>query len=314
MLFRFLTVLPALLLAAGACGQAFAQSPTPKRAKPAAAAAGDSQPASADGAIRQSSQAFVEAFNKGDAKAVAALWTDDGDYTDESGRTFKGREAIEKEYASFFAANKGVQIKVIVDSVKLLGDGAAIEDGRAYLEPAPGAPAISKYTAAHVKVGSEWLMATVRDSRVELPSAYKNVADLEWLIGTWTAEDHGAKTVSVCRWIANKSFVERAYTITNHDGTTSSGLQLIGWNPQGEHVQSWNFSSDGGHAIGVWSPRDGGWEAEVRGVTGAGVSTTATNHLRRLDDNAYVWQSINRTANGQPLPDSDEVVLRRSVK
>ena len=120
--------------------------------------------------------------------------------------------------------------------------------------------------------------------------------------------------ISNCRWIANKSLVERAYTITNHDGTTSTGLQLIGWNAQGEHVQSWNFSADGGHAIGVWTPRDGGWEAEVRGTTGAGISTTATNHLRRLDDNAYVWQSINRTAGGQPLPDSAEVVLRRSAK
>src|SRR6185436_3306757 len=133
------------------------------------------------------------------------------------------------------------------------------------------------------------LMSTVRDTRVETPSGYSKVADLEWLIGTWTAEEHGAKTVSVCRWVANKSFVERAYTITNHDGTTSSGLQIIGWNAQGEHVQSWNFSPDGGYAIGVWTPREGGWEAEVRGVTGAGTSTTATNHLRRLDDNAYVW-------------------------
>lgn len=308
------TVLPALLLAAGACGYAFAQAPTPKRTKVVAAAAGEAQPASAEAAIRQSSQAFAAAFNKGDAKAVAACWTEDGDFTDETGRTFKGRDAIEKEYAGFFAANKGVEIRIIVDSIKLLGDSAAIEDGRAYLEPAPGAPAISKYTAAHVKVGSEWQMATVRDSRVELPSAYKNVEDLEWLIGTWTAEEHGAKTVSVCRWIANKSFVERAYTITNHDGTTSSGLQLIGWNAQGGHVQSWNFSPDGGHAIGVWTPRDGGWEAEVRGVTGDGTLTTATNHLRRLDDNAYVWQSINRSAGGQPLADSDEVVLRRSAK
>jgi uncharacterized protein (TIGR02246 family) len=313
MLFRFLTVLPALILAAAACGQVFAQAPTPKRAKPAAAAAGDSQPADADAAIRQSSQAFAAAFNKGDAKAVAALWTEDGDYTDESGRTFKGREAIEKEYASFFAANKGVQIKIIVDSVKLLGDSAAIEDGRAYLEPAPGSPTISKYIAAHVKVGSEWLMASVRDTRVELPSTYQNVADLEWLIGTWTAEEHGAKTDSVCRWVANKSFVERSYTTTHADGTTTSGLQVIGWNPQGGHVQSWSFSPGGGHAIGVWTPRDGGWEAEVRGVTADGTSTTATNHLRRLDDDAYAWQSINRTAGGRTLPDTDEVVTKRII-
>ena len=138
-------------------------------------------------------------------------------------------------------------------------------------------------------------MSTVRDTRVETPSTYRNVADLEWLIGTWTAEEHGAKTESVCRWVANKSFVERSYTVTHADGTTTSGVQLIGWNPPAGHVQSWNFSSDGGHAVGVWSPREGGWSAEIRGVTGDGAPTTAVNLLTRLDDNAYAWQSVQRT-------------------
>jgi hypothetical protein len=153
-----------------------------------------------------------------------------------------------------------------------------------------------------------------RDSRVETPSTYHNVADLEWLIGAWTAEEHGAKTESVCRWVAGKSFVERKYTITHADGTTASGVQLIGWNPQGGHVQSWNFSPHGGHAVGVWTPRDGGWSAEIRGTTGDGTSTTAVNLLTRLDDNAYAWQSVERTADGQPLPDTDEVILKRKVK
>lgn len=266
-------------------------------------------------AIRGASESFVAAFNKGDAKGVAALWTEDGDYTDDSGTKFSGREAIEKEYAKFFAANPGHKIRLVIDSLKLLGDGAAIEDGRAMLDPAPaGAPATSKYTAVHVKVNGQWLMATVRDMRVESPSTYRNVADLEWLIGTWTAEENGAKTESVCHWVAGKSFVERSYTVTRADGTTSSGVQLIGWNPQGGYVQSWNFTSDGGHAIGVWTPRTGGWSAEIRGVTGDGTLTTATNLLTKLDENAYVWQSVNRTAGGQPLADTDEVVLKRSKK
>ena len=54
-------------------------------------------------AIRKSSHAFEEAFNKADAKAVAALWTIDGDYVDETGQVFAGRDAIEKQYADFFA-------------------------------------------------------------------------------------------------------------------------------------------------------------------------------------------------------------------
>jgi uncharacterized protein (TIGR02246 family) len=256
----------------------------------------------------------VAAFNGHDAKAVAALWTEDGDYVDEAGNVFAGRDAIEKEYAQFFKDHNGVKLHVVIDSLRLLSSDAAIEDGRAILEPPPvGSPAISKYTAVHVKINAKWLMSTVRDARVETPSSYRHLEDLEWLIGTWTAEEHGAKTQAVCRWVANKSFVERSYVVTHPDHTTSSGIQLIGFNPQGGHIQSWNFTSDGGHALGIWTARDGGWQAEVRGTTGDGTPTTAVNLLTRIDDNAYAWQSVQRTAAETALPDTDEVVLKRQI-
>ena len=211
-----------------------------------------------------SAQDFVAAFNRGDAKGVAALWTQDGDCIDESGKKSQGRAEIEKAYAEVFRANPGCQIRVAVDSLRLLSPEAAIEDGHATLDPEPmGAPAISKYTAVHIKVGDKWLMSTVRELRVETPSGYAKVADLDWLIGTWSAEERGAKTVSVYRWVANKSFVERTYTVTNPDHTTTSGVQLIGFNPSANCIQSWNFSPDGGHAIGHWTPRDKGWSAEL---------------------------------------------------
>jgi uncharacterized protein (TIGR02246 family) len=265
-----------------------------------------------DLAIRKSSRDFVVAFDKGDAKAVAALWTETGDYTDESGKTFSGRAAIEKEYAAFFATNPGVKLKLTIDSVKLVSGDTAIEDGRAALDPAPaGPPATSKYLAIHVRVDGKWLMSTVRDTRLETPSGYRHVEDLEWLIGKWIAEEHGAKSESVCQWVANKSFVERKFQTTRPDGTTTSGVQLIGWNADAGQIQSWTFSSDGGHAVGVWSPRGGGWSAETRGVTGDGVRTTAVNLLTKLDDGAYSWQSVQRTAGGQPLADTEEVVLKR---
>jgi uncharacterized protein (TIGR02246 family) len=262
--------------------------------------------------IHAASREFVAAFDRSDAKAVAALWTEDGDYTDENGQVFTGRAAIEKEYGAFFDAHPGVKLKLTIDSLKQLSADTAIEDGRAALHPAPaGAPATSKYMAVHIKVDGKWLMSTVRDTRVETPSSYNTVADLEWLIGTWTAEEHGAKTESVCQWVANKSFVERKYTVTHLDGTTTSGVQLIGFHPQMGRVQSWNFSSDGGHAIGVWTPRESGWSAEIHGVSDDGTSTLSTNLLTRLDDNAYVWQSVQRSAGDVSLPDTDEIVLKR---
>jgi uncharacterized protein (TIGR02246 family) len=124
-------------------------------------------------AIRQGSRAFVAAFNQGDAKTVASLWTGDGEYIDEAGKRFAGRAAIEEEYARFFAAHPGVKIEIAIDSLRLISADAAIEDGRAILDPAPAsAPAVSKYTAVHVKSGGQWLMSTVRDTRVDTPSGY----------------------------------------------------------------------------------------------------------------------------------------------
>lgn len=61
-------------------------------------------------AIQKQAEAFIAAFEKGDAPGVAALWAEDGDYTDVAGRRLKGREAIKKEFAGFFAAHKGLKV------------------------------------------------------------------------------------------------------------------------------------------------------------------------------------------------------------
>jgi hypothetical protein len=54
-------------------------------------------------AIEKNAGAFVGAFAKGDAAALAALWAADGDYTDPAGQHLKGRAAIEKAFKELFA-------------------------------------------------------------------------------------------------------------------------------------------------------------------------------------------------------------------
>lgn len=307
-----LASLGAAVLSSGIGISRCAGQETPSTSPSDEAAAGLHDAAADLAAIRAGAEAFVAAFNKGDAGAVAALWTEDGEYVDDSGRAFSGRAAIEQGYAQFFDDNPDSRIRVVVDSARLLSDTTAVEDGRAILEPAPGgAPGVGSYTAIHVKIDGKWLMASVRDSRVDSPSTHDHVADLEWLIGVWDAEEHGVRTESVCTWTANKSFVRRDYTVTHVDGATMSGLQVIGWDAEAGHVQSWDFSPGGGHAVGVWTPHEGGWTSQTRGVTGDGVVTTSVNMLTRLDDDAYVWQSVQRTAGGAALADTGEVILTR---
>jgi hypothetical protein len=49
-------------------------------------------------------------------------------------------------------------------------------------------------------------------------------------------------------------------------------------------------------------------------MTGAGIPTSAVNHLSRLDDNAYAWQSVERYLGELALPDTGEVVIKRLQK
>src|SRR5262249_40644386 len=74
-------------------------------------------------------QAFIAAFNKGDAKAVAAFWTPQGVYIDQLGREFRGRAALEKLYKEVFALNKGAKLTIHVTSLRAVTPDVAIEEG-----------------------------------------------------------------------------------------------------------------------------------------------------------------------------------------
>lgn len=311
MIQKFSRMLIVLCIGLAPIANSMGQAPQ-KAAAPTKVATPKPNPEVAMDAIRKEVADSVLAFNKKDAKAAAAFWTKEGEFIDDVGRTFLGREAIEKLYEEVFASSPEVNLQLITESVRLLSDGVAIEDGQSILKTSPSAsPSVSKYTAVHMKVESRWLLASVRETAVDTSSNENDLADLNWLIGDWSAEENGQQTESKCRWIVNGKFVERSYSTTQLDGTVITGMQIIGWNSQSQHVQSWSYSADGGHAVGVWSATEDGWLAKVTGTTGQGVSTTAVNILKRLDDNAYVWQSLDRTIGELRIPDTDEVVIRR---
>lgn len=290
---------------------ALSQQTNNKAAAESAAAATPKGSETEDSIVKQVAS-FAAAFNKRDAKAFASFWVPQGEYVDESGEAFVGRETIEAFFTKVFEKRPDVSVQLITESIRVLGDSVVVEDGKAIVTPSPSENAeVSQYTAVHLKVDGKWLIGSLRDSFVESDTAPKVLSDLEWLIGEWISEENGVRSQSLCRWIANNRFVERVYTTTQLDGSTTTGVQIIGWNAQTNQVQSWNFSPDGGHAVGIWSAIEGGWLSKVTGTTGTGESTMAVNVLKKLDDAAYVWQSIQRTVGDTPLPDTDEVIVRR---
>ena len=265
--------------------------------------------------IRAAADSFVESFKQRDAQAIAAHWTEDGIYVNEEGERFEGRESIQSEYAMLFQVNPDdLDLKLEIDSIRLVNPQTAIEEGRAALVPQPPGESrvMSRYTAVHVKQqDGRWLMSDVRDTLVELPPDLGQLEDLEWLVGTWAADSKEAQVEWKIRWIENRQFLAHSYSVTENGKVNSTGLQIIGVDPSTDQITSWNFSSEGGHAVGYWVPHEKGWMVESNGVLKDGTETSATYIFWSQDENTLVWKSVDRTVDETSLPDTPEVTLKR---
>jgi uncharacterized protein (TIGR02246 family) len=270
-------------------------------------------PESDDTAIRATADVFVKAFNRGDAKAVAALWSEKGTMADDRGQIFKGRKAIEAEYVAFFKEQSGAKMEVAIGSIEFATQGMAIEDGVARVVTKAGPPSASRYTAVHVLQDGKWLMASVRESRIEIPSNFPRLQELGWLVGKWEAKSGDATVHAEVCWIANKSFLQREYTVRQNGLTTTSGVQIIGWDPAAGQVRSWSFDSAGGHGTGYWTVAPNGWQIDTSGVLADGTPTSSRDFLIRVEGqkNVLGWQSVNRNVGGADVPATPEVVLDR---
>src|SRR5207253_4422226 len=80
-------------------------------------------------AIRANIAKFVKAYNAGDAKAVAALFTVDGQIVDKQGNVAESRDAIAKTFTRLFAEMPQKRLEVIVESIRFVGAELAVEVG-----------------------------------------------------------------------------------------------------------------------------------------------------------------------------------------
>jgi uncharacterized protein (TIGR02246 family) len=263
--------------------------------------------------IRQSSDAFTKAFDAGDAKAIANQWTPDGELVDASGRVLKGRAEIEAAYKKFFSEHPGEKIKISVDSIQLLSEDAALEQGSASLESAASAGSESgaTYTAVHVKQDGQWLMAFVHEANAATAENANPLGDLDWLVGKWTGEEYGATMTLTCSWLPNHSYLQRRFTVETPDKHNIAGMQIVGLNPSTGRITSWNFNFDGSHAVATWMPTPHGWAIDSVGLLPDGTETHAVNVITKLDENAYSWQSLRRSVGMEGLPDTGEIILKR---
>jgi uncharacterized protein (TIGR02246 family) len=264
-------------------------------------------------AINKNGEAFVEAFHKGDAKAVAAFWTEDGDYTDQTGRHLKGRQAIERAFEKFFSENKDMKAHIRSQSLRFLTPEVAIEDGTSEVYSAEGSPpSRARFTIVHVKKDGQWLLSNVRDAAMSPPSNYNNLRGLEWAIGEWVGEGGDGKVERLSlAWTADENFIVANMATFVKDVSVGSATQWIAWDPETKRVRSWIFDATGDFGEGAWSKEDSKWVIKTTSVLHTGKKGTATYIIARVDADTMTFQSRDRTEDGKSLPDSKEVTMKR---
>jgi uncharacterized protein (TIGR02246 family) len=258
-------------------------------------------------------EAFIAAYNGGDAKACAAFWMPDATFVDQLGREYKGRAAIEKLYEKTFAERKGAKLAIHITSRKQVSPDVMLEDGITQITPpGGGAPTAARFSAVLVKKEGEWYVQSLRDAVAHPPSQAEHLEDLEWLIGEWTGEaEKGESARSSYDWAENQNFIVSSFATTLDGVPVAGGTQWIGWDATEKQIRSWSFYSHGGFGEAVWTQEGNKWALKTTANLPDGKKVTATNIITKTDDDHFTWQMTKLTVNGESVPNPKPVKMKR---
>ncbi len=277
-------------------------------------------------AIRAAGVAYQDALTKGDGKALAALWTADGDIVDAHGAVMKGRDTMALTTPSASGA-QAPAFRIHDTSLRFLTPDVALEDGMIdILVPGAASPLVGRFSATWVRQGGAWKIAGLREAQLPGATGAAQLADLDWMVGDWTVVDNAppeskaaprpAMEVSV-RWNAGRTFLLRDMKITPAatDGAEPPAplhvTQRIGWDPLSRQIRSWVFSADGGHGEAFWSHDGNSWVARTTAVLPDGSQTASLNVYTYDGKDRCTWQSFHTHAGGEHLPPVNMTMIRK---
>ncbi len=278
--------------------------------------AGQPRDAAADeAAIRKADEAYVQAFNKHDAKALADAWSPEAVYLNRAtGEEVVGRTAIEEQFTAVFKDQPEIKLDLNVQSIQFVSPNVAVEQGISKTLAPKAEPEEEEYSAVFVRREGQWLLDRVTEKAKEAtPSRYEQLKPLEWMIGRWVDkdDDDNVDIETECKWTKNQSFITRSFTVSAEGKISMSGMQIIGWDPVAKAIRSWTFDSDGGFAEATWTLKKDRWFIQNKGYLADGRKASMTNVIKQVDQNSFTWQTIERNVGGELLPNIDEVLIVR---
>lgn len=265
--------------------------------------------------LQKTAENFVSAYNHQDAKAIAALFTEEGEILSLSGTQLtSGRTEIQAFYEELFAAS-AYHIAIEADSVRLLAPNLAIEDGIYHLtstaeENAP--PRSFSYTAVLTSTAAGvWQIASTRTLKDVTEGAGHLAALAAVLRGEWTYIDPaGVRLDLAFGWDPSGNYLTGGMLTTTADGEPQEGSIRIAWDASKQQIRSWIFDAKGGFTHGIWTASETGWLVRSAGTTSDGEALSASQQLTTEGSGTLLWSASQRIADGQALPDQTLRLVR----
>jgi uncharacterized protein (TIGR02246 family) len=316
--------------------------------KPRAAA--PSPRATDEQAIRAATAAYQQALDRWDGKAMADLWTADGDIIDGDGRVMHGRETVSLT-AMPTEGEQRPDFRIHETNLRFLSADVALEDGTVEVTPnGSSTPLAGRFSATWLRHNGAWKLAALRESPITSQTGGERLKDLDWMVGDWRVVDnslapnapsqkpsgtalpeqpaHDKPLIEVSvRWNATHTYLLRDMKIPHDNGNstdrsdpkgsaskgsapTSHVTQRIGWDPLSRQICSWSFGSDGGRSEAVWSHDGDSWIARTTAVLLDGSQTSSLNVYTYNGTNECLWKSFHTHAGSDHLPQVNMTMIR----
>lgn len=267
------------------------------------------QPTEAEKAAKAQSDAYVAAFNKGDAKGLAALYAEDAQYTSDAGESIIGRAAVLDGLTKFFAKHKGAQLGVQMELARFLTPEVLIEKGLSTV-----GDETTRYVCNYVKKDGKWLISELNETTLPpIDAAAAALEELDWMVGSWKDNTPGVTVATTVDWTKNRHFLRRSLSVTREGEDPVEATEVIGYDPVAGGLHSWMFDSQGGFGEGTWKREANKWLVTFKATAPDGTTSSAQHVITFLDEKKYTWESINRQSGGEVLPNIDKVEVVRSA-
>jgi uncharacterized protein (TIGR02246 family) len=276
---------------------------------------GQTRAADAEKAIQAAVDSYTAAFNNRDLDGFLAHFADDADYLDQGGKQYTGKAALAKLFKRTLAGLRDQKLKTTITSLRFLRPDVAIADGKVDFTPSDGVSDSGRFTAIWTKTGDKWVLSSVRDLS-ESPASEDAAAPLQqlaWLVGDWTHEDPTYSVQISGRWTLNKSFLLVEYTVKDKENEELTVVQYFGWDPVDSVIRAWFFDSQGGYGGGDWVREGNTWSANWNGVLSGGRTASSVSSFKYLDNNSFLFRSVDREIDGLPMDDVEAKYVRKAV-